>query len=70
ECDEFHAIPVDELRERLHELDPARPTVVSCGVGIRAHTAQRILLQHGFATVLNLSGGAALRRRAIPPQES
>ena len=29
-------IPVDELRDRIPELDPARPTVVACGVGVRA----------------------------------
>jgi rhodanese-related sulfurtransferase len=59
-------IPVDELRSRLHELDPTLATVVSCGVGVRGHVAQRILVQHGFRRVLNLTGGAALRRRAVP----
>jgi NADPH-dependent 2,4-dienoyl-CoA reductase/sulfur reductase-like enzyme/rhodanese-related sulfurtransferase len=64
-CDSFIAIPVDELRDRLHELDASKPTVVSCGVGLRGHVAQRILKQHGFASVANLSGGATLRRRAV-----
>ena len=59
------AIPVDELRDRLSELDASLPTVVSCGVGLRGHVAQRILKQHGFASVANLSGGATLRRRAV-----
>ncbi|MFM7055531.1 MAG: FAD-dependent oxidoreductase [Planctomycetota bacterium] len=58
-------IPVDELRSRLSELDPARPTVVSCGVGVRGHVAQQILRQNGFGTVLNLTGGATLRHRAV-----
>jgi rhodanese-related sulfurtransferase len=57
-CDSFIAIPVDEL-------DASKPTVVSCGVGLRGHVAQRILKQHGFASVANLSGGATLRRRAV-----
>jgi NADPH-dependent 2,4-dienoyl-CoA reductase/sulfur reductase-like enzyme/rhodanese-related sulfurtransferase len=61
-------IPVDELRSRLHELDPALATVVSCGVGVRGHVAQRILVQHGFRQVFNLTGGAALRRRAVPDE--
>ncbi|MCA9008408.1 MAG: FAD-dependent oxidoreductase [Planctomycetaceae bacterium] len=60
------SIPVDELRDRLGELDPSLPVVVSCGVGLRGHVAQRILKQHGFAAVANLSGGATLRRRAVP----
>jgi NADPH-dependent 2,4-dienoyl-CoA reductase/sulfur reductase-like enzyme/rhodanese-related sulfurtransferase len=63
----FH-IPVDELRDRLAELDASKPTIVCCGVGVRGHVAQRILRQHGFATVTNLSGGATLRRRAVPEQ--
>ncbi|MCC9605822.1 FAD-dependent oxidoreductase [Blastopirellula sp. JC732] len=58
-------IPVDELRQRLGELDPAKPTVVSCGVGIRAHAAARILRQNGFSDVQNLSGGALVREWAV-----
>lgn len=57
-------IPLDALRERLGELDPKRETVVSCGVGLRAHVAARILMQHGFTSVKNLAGGALVRNRA------
>ena len=57
-------IPLDELRGRLGELDPSADTVVSCGVGLRAHVAACILRQHGFPRVSNLSGGATLRSRA------
>jgi rhodanese-related sulfurtransferase len=66
ECPQAIAIPVDELRDRLHELDASRPTIVCCGVGVRGHVAERILMQSGFASVGNLSGGATLRQRAIP----
>lgn len=59
------AIPVDELRDRIGELDPSRDTVVSCGVGVRAHVAVRILAQSGFSQVRNLSGGATVRNRAV-----
>jgi rhodanese-related sulfurtransferase len=58
-------IPVDELRERIAELDPSIETVVSCGVGIRGHVAARILKQLGFADVKNLSGGATVRNRVV-----
>jgi rhodanese-related sulfurtransferase len=58
-------IPVDELRERLGELHCTAPTVVSCGVGLRAHVAARILRQHGFPDVVNLAGGATVRERAV-----
>lgn len=50
-------VPVDELRERLHELVPIRPTVVYCKVGFRGYLAARILQQEGFGDVANLSGG-------------
>lgn len=57
-------IPLDELRDRLNELDPSKDTVVSCAAGIRAHVASRILQQHGFQSVRNLVGGATMRARA------
>lgn len=50
-------IPIDELRERIGELDPRRETVVYCRVGLRGYLAARILMQHGFARVLNVTGG-------------
>lgn len=58
-------IPLDELRDRLGELNAAEPTVVSCAVGQRAHAASRILRQKGFRQVFNLSGGATIRQRAL-----
>jgi NADPH-dependent 2,4-dienoyl-CoA reductase/sulfur reductase-like enzyme/rhodanese-related sulfurtransferase len=66
-CDAPHAkhIRLDDLRDRLGELDPARPTVVSCRGGQRAYAAVRILAQHGFAEVYNLSGAAAMRDFAL-----
>ncbi|WP_428389756.1 FAD-dependent oxidoreductase [Mucisphaera sp.] len=58
-------IPLDELRSRLGELDPSRPTVVSCASGVRSHVAARLLLQQGFSEVIELSGGATVRSRAV-----
>ncbi|GMK40491.1 CoA-disulfide reductase [Paenibacillus sp. CCS19] len=49
-------IPVDELRDRLGELDASKTIWVFCQVGLRGYTASRILAQHGFR-VRNLSGG-------------
>lgn len=56
-------IPLDELRDRLDELNSEADTVVSCGVGKRAHVAVRILRHNGFRNVRNLAGGATLRNR-------
>lgn len=49
-------IPVDELRERLNELDKGKEVYAYCGVGIRGYIAARILKQNGFK-VKNLTGG-------------
>lgn len=64
------AIPLDELRERLGELDPARPTVTSCASGLRSYVAARILMQHGFGDVYDLSGAATVRARAVAAHRS
>jgi NADPH-dependent 2,4-dienoyl-CoA reductase/sulfur reductase-like enzyme/rhodanese-related sulfurtransferase len=49
-------IPVDQLRGRLAELPVGQPLIVHCQVGLRGHTAARLLAQHGH-TVRNLDGG-------------
>lgn len=53
----FVNIPVDELRGRLAELPKDRLIVVTCAIGLRGYLAYRILKQHGFTNVKNLSGG-------------
>ena len=50
-------VPVDDLRDRLGELNRAAETVVYCKVGFRGYLAARILQQNGFADVKNLTGG-------------
>lgn len=50
-------IELDHLREQLHLLDPNRPVVVFCQIGVRGYLAYRILRQRGFADVRNLTGG-------------
>ena len=50
-------IPVDELRNRLNELDPSKQIIVNCAVGFRAYLACRILLQNGFDRAVYLAGG-------------
>lgn len=49
-------IPVDDLRDRLSELDRSKEIWAYCQVGLRGYTASRILQQHGFQ-VRNLTGG-------------
>ncbi|MBE3556257.1 MAG: FAD-dependent oxidoreductase, partial [Firmicutes bacterium] len=50
-------LPLDQLREQLEQLDPNADTVVFCRSGQRSYQAERILVQHGFRHVRNLSGG-------------
>lgn len=50
-------IPVDELRERLAEMNPKKPIYIFCQIGLRGYIAYRILVQNGFNQVYNLSGG-------------
>ena len=54
--DGFVNIPVDDLRERLHELDRTKPVYVICQSGLRSYIACRILAGHGF-DCYNFSGG-------------
>ena len=55
----FINIPLDELRGRLGELpeNKQQRIVVTCAVGLRGYLASRILMQHGYTEVYNLSGG-------------
>jgi NADPH-dependent 2,4-dienoyl-CoA reductase/sulfur reductase-like enzyme/rhodanese-related sulfurtransferase len=48
--------PVDELRDRLGDLDRDKEYLVFCQVGLRGYLACRLLSQYGFK-VRNLSGG-------------
>ena len=54
--DGFLNIPVDELRERLDELDKRTPVYVICQSGLRSYIACRILTGNGF-DCYNFSGG-------------
>ena len=54
--DGFLNIPVDELRERLGELDKGKPVYVICQSGLRRYIACRILDGNGFQCY-NFSGG-------------
>jgi NADPH-dependent 2,4-dienoyl-CoA reductase/sulfur reductase-like enzyme/rhodanese-related sulfurtransferase len=65
ECDQIINIPLDQLRDRLGELDPDKPTVVACRSGLRSYLGTRILKQHGFREVYNLSGATAMREFAM-----
>ena len=54
--DGFINIPVDELRERINELDKSKPVYVICQSGLRSYIATRILMGYGF-DAYNFTGG-------------
>jgi hydroxyacylglutathione hydrolase len=50
-------VPLSQLRARLGELDPQRPTVVYCASGFRSSIAASLLRVAGFEDVSDLKGG-------------
>ena len=54
--DGFKNIPVDELRERLDEVEKGKPVYVICQSGLRSYIASRILEGNGY-TAYNFAGG-------------
>ena len=60
-------IPLDELRDRMSELPKDRMIYTFCAVDLRGYLAYRILTQHGFDKVRNLSGGLKTYRAATAP---
>lgn len=49
-------IPLGQLIERQHELDPKRETIVVCRSGNRSGLACELLAEKGF-DVVNMTGG-------------
>ena len=50
-------IPMREVPQRLHELDPAKPLVVMCHSGGRSRRVAEFLSTNGFEEIYNLAGG-------------
>ncbi|HFI0447422.1 TPA: FAD-dependent oxidoreductase [Streptococcus suis] len=62
---DFLHIPLDQLRDRIDELDPVKEYIVSCHSGLRSYIAERLLKEMGF-TVKNLDGAYSLYKMALP----
>ena len=58
-ADGFINIPLDDLRERMVELDKSKKIYVMCQSGLRSYLATRILMQNGF-DAYNFAGGFRL----------
>lgn len=60
-------IPMNQVPDRLAELDPQRETVVLCRSGGRSMQVARYLEAQGFAAVANLTGGILAWGRELDP---
>jgi rhodanese-related sulfurtransferase len=60
-------IPMNEVPDRLGELDRSRPLVVMCRSGARSLRVAQFLEAQGFAHVSNLSGGILAWGERIDP---
>ncbi len=56
-------IPLDELPERLAEVDRDHPVAVICAGGYRSSIASSILARAGFTNIMNVQGGTEAWRR-------
>ncbi len=50
-------IPIDDLRDRIRDLDPEKETILYCAVGLRSYVGNRVLSMKDFKNVKALTGG-------------
>jgi rhodanese-related sulfurtransferase len=50
-------IPMNEIPQRMGELDPAQPVLSLCHHGMRSMQVAVFLERQGFAQVFNIAGG-------------
>jgi len=60
-------LPLNQLPERLHELDVDRPVVFYCHHGVRSEMAGRLLERSGHSQVAHLVGGIDAWSNDIAP---
>lgn len=65
----FQGIPLDELRQRVGELDPSKPVYIHCHSGLRSYLACRILTGLGF-DCWNLTGGYRFYSLVVKEQKA
>ena len=50
-------MPLDEIRDRINELDPNKKIYIQCARGIRGYLASLILSHYGFNQIYHIAGG-------------
>lgn len=61
-------IPQGQVLERLGELDTANEMVIYCRSGARSAEVIRLLRQHGFSKMVNLTGGINRWAQEVDPR--
>lgn len=61
------SIPLNELADRLDELDKDAAIITQCKGGIRSQQAAQILMDAGFTNVTNLEGGILAWAEQVDP---
>ncbi len=62
-----YLIPLNQLPNRLKELDPSKEIIVHCRSGVRSANAVQFLEQQGFKHVKNLIGGILQWSNIVDP---
>ncbi len=60
-------IPLDQLRDRIEELDAEKTQLIYCQKGLRGYLASMILVNNGFTKVKNMQGGFLLYSKSALP---
>ena len=53
----FHAIPMNQIPNRISELDPKNNYVIMCRTGVRSSQICEFLIKQNFESISNLTGG-------------
>lgn len=60
-------IPMDDIPQRIGELDPNQEILVICRVGARSEEVAEYLMRRGFNKVYNVEGGINAYAREVDP---
>ncbi|SDR85119.1 NADPH-dependent 2,4-dienoyl-CoA reductase, sulfur reductase [Polaribacter sp. KT25b] len=61
---------VDDIRNHLNKIPKDKKVMIYCAAGLRGYVAARILRQHGYDDVYNLSGGLKVYKQAMAEQSN
>jgi adenylyltransferase/sulfurtransferase len=61
-------IPLNEVPQRLTEIDREREVIVHCHAGVRSQRIAEFLKQSGYPRVANLAGGITAWSTEIDPK--